>query len=103
MMNNNTMTTHIAHLYLRLLRNLAALLRQFTAALLRWLRYSQAYHLAVIVRCDAHLRVHDGLLYAAYGLLVPRLDGYGARVGRADVGNLVQRHHHAVPKWITLQ
>ena len=82
--------THVAYLYLGFLGNLVALLDQFTATLLSRLGDTQADDFAVVLRSNAHVRVHDGFLDVANLLLVPRLDGNGTGIGCGDVGNLVQ-------------
>ena len=88
--------THIAHLHLRFLSYLVALFHQVATALLGRLRNNEANHLAIVLRCNAYVAVHDSLLNVAYLLAVPRLDGNGARIRATHVGYLVQRHAASV-------
>ena len=73
--------TSVAYLNLGLLANLVTLLDQLLTTLLCGLRNAKTNDLAVVLGCDAHVAVHDGLLNVADGLLVPRTYGDGARIG----------------------
>ena len=84
--------TYVAYLNLGLLRNLVALLHQVATALLGRLRNAETDDLAVVLRRDAHVTVHDGLLNVTNLLAVPGLDGDGTGIGSRHGCYLIQGH-----------
>ena len=85
-------TTHITHLNLGLLADLVALFHQIPTTLLGGYRDVQTDDLTIVLRRDAHIGIHDGLLDVTDLLTIPGLDGDGTRIGHTDVGHLIQRH-----------
>ena len=87
--------TCVANLHLRALANLVALLYEFLTALLSRLRDAEADNLAVVLRSDTYIAVHDCLLDVADLLLVERTDSDSTRIGHCNVSHLIQWHHRA--------
>ena len=73
--------THIAYLHLHTLTNLVALLGEFATALLGGHWNTKTDNLAIVLGCDTHIRIHNGLLDCLNLLFVPRTNGYRTRVG----------------------
>ena len=88
--------TGVANGHARLLGVLLALLHQLAAAILGERGERQADDRAVVVRRDAQVAFHDGVLDGAQDALVPRLDDQHVRVGRLHAGHLVDGRGNAV-------
>src|SRR6185312_12212292 len=87
---------HIARGHTALLRQMPHLLDQLLAALLGQLRDRQADELAVVVRRQPQIRLHDRLLDVPHHTLVERRDRQQPRLRHADRGQLVDRHLRSV-------
>ena len=86
----------VAYSHLGLFGLLGALLGELASALLGEGRNAEANDFAVVLGHDADGRVDDGLFDDAEHLLVPRLDGDGARIGCGDGSHVVDGDHGAV-------
>ena len=90
------LTTYVAHLHFSLLTNLVALLHKLLTPVLCGLWETENDHLAVVLRRDADIRIHDAFLNVLDSLTLPRTDRDRAGIRHLQGSNLIQRHHLSV-------
>ena len=87
---------HVAHLNLSTLSNLVTLLYEFLTALTCWLRNTQTYDFAIVLRSDTYTTIHNSLFDILDSLFVPRADSDSTGIRGCNCSYLVQRNHTAI-------